>query len=167
MVRIIVVEIGAVEFPFEFKPAACALKSGETIFHGRRSDAEGDRRRCRRQRVADVVLARNVDGHAGEHLAAIENVKLRLCTAAHNAVGIHVRFMTEAERDKRTPQRAQRIHRILIIIVGYDRAGLRHACGKLPEGVLDVVNVLEKVKMIRLDVQYDRRCPHVRHGVQR
>lgn len=66
MVRIIVIQICALELALIVKPAAGTFKTGETVLDGVRTDAEHDGRSRSRERIAHIVDARNVDRHMGK-----------------------------------------------------------------------------------------------------
>ena len=50
----------------------------------------------------------------------------------------------------------QRLHRIGVVAVG--QHAVRGQPGKLPEGFLNVRQIVEIIQMIRLDVQHHRQC---------
>ena len=96
----------------------------------------------------------------GKQISPVINIKLGRRAAVHDVLRIHVRLRAETEGDDLALDPAQRIHGVDIVTVCDHGAGLgRNALGKLAERVLDVLDVLEKVQMIRLDVQNhgDRR----------
>ena len=72
----------------------------------------------------------------------------------HNVLGVHIRLRAQAEGDDLAFDPAQSVHGIGVIAVCDHSAGLgRDALCKQAERVLDVLDILEKVQMIRLDIQ--------------
>lgn len=72
----------------------------------------------------------------------------------HDIFSVHVRLRAQAEGDDLALNPAQGVHGVGIVAVCDHGARLgRNALGKLAERVLDVLDILEKVQMIRLDVQ--------------
>ena len=106
----------------------------------------------RRQGVVRIVLPHDVQMHMAVEFPVSDDVKIPPVRRVILAVDVVV--LHEAKGEIVEP--VQRPPGVGIIAVGDDMPPRRDKLRKAPERCLDIPQVLEKVEMIRLDVQNDR-----------
>ena len=157
MVGVVVVNVGAVVFALELESAQCAVESRKAVGHGGGLDAQADGGGGGGQGVVDVVAPGDMDGDGGKELSPVHDVKGGHGADALHVGGVHVRGICHAVGDYMALQAGHRVHGIFVVPVHHHVAGLRrNVGGEFPEGLLDVLNILEKVQMVGLNIGDDR-----------
>ena len=108
---------------------------------------------CRSQGIEHIVAAVDMERYVGVRLTVDQHVEHRqtvlFVEVGRRAVG----GAFQAEGEDGALQSLNRVHGTLIVGVDDDMPCRRYQLGKLMEGVLDVVEILEEVQMVRLNVQ--------------
>ena len=95
--------------------------------------------------------------HIRKLSAFIINVKVRIGTAVTDIPCVNIRIIVHPEGDHLPADTLQRIHGVCIIgICNNDSAVFRHLGSENPEAALDLFQILEKVKMIRFNIEHNR-----------
>ena len=155
MVGVVVIDICAVVLALELEAAACAVEAGKAVLHRVGAHAEADRGGSRGESVLHIVHAGDVQRHIREQLPLVHDVELGVCTDKLDVLGVDVSVGMQAEGDDLGLDVLYDIHGVGIVMVCDDVAVLRHSRGKLMEGVLHIVQILEEIEMVGLNVQHD------------
>ena len=89
----------------------------------------------------------------GEQLSLVHHVEFRVGSQSSDIPCPHVRAVRKPEGQILPAQGRQSVRHRRVLPVGDDGPLRGDVGGKLPKGVLDILQVLEKVQMVRLDIQ--------------
>ena len=156
MVGIIVIHIGAVVFALELEAAAGAVEACQTVLHRVGPHAQADGGGGGGQGVLHIVQSGHMQGHIGEALPLEHNVKMGVGAQKLNVFRVDIRLPAQTKSHDLAGDALNGGHGAGIVQIGHHIAVLRGAQGKLPEGVLHILQVLEKVQMVGLHVQNHR-----------
>ena len=156
MVGIIVIHIGAVVFALELEAAAGAVEACQAVLHRVGPHAQADGGGSGGQGVLHVVQPGHMEGHIGEQFPLEHNVKVGVGTQKLNILRIDIRLPAQAEGHDLAGDIPDGGHSAGIVQVGHHIAVLRGAQGKLPEGVLHILQVFEEIQMVGLHIQDHR-----------
>ena len=155
VVGIVVIEHRPVVLPFPLKAAARPGKGVEPLLNGGKGHLQLEGGPGGGQGVAHIVDPRDLEGDPAQVLSPVNQVE-----GAHPLLIGEVRcadvppLQTEGEHGLFQP--LQGVHGVGVVPVGNDRPPLRHQLGKPAEGVLHVLQILEKVQVVRVHIQNHR-----------
>ena len=153
VVGIVVIHVCAVIPTLEFQTPACAVEFVQRPLHCLRRNRELPADRARGKRVHCVVPSDDAELQMAIGLAAADNVKAAVVFT--EICSIDVVRLCHAEAHKRKP--LQRVHGVFVVAVCDDQAIGGHQFGKAAERMLHILQILEKVQMVRVNVQHDCR----------
>ena len=154
---VVVVHRSAVIAALVLKPAAGAVEVLQAPGDGLAGDTQHIGRGGGGQRVENVVLAGDVQVHMGVQLAVDHHVEAGAAVEERHIPGIAVRRpVRQGEGEHRMTQPCHGLPGSLVVGVGDDIAPLGHQVGKGMEGMLNVLQVLEKVQMVLAHVEDHR-----------
>ena len=155
VVGVVVIEHCTVVLPFPLKAAARPGKGVEPLLNGGKGHLQLEGGPGGGQGVAHIVDPRDLEGNPAQILSLVNQVE-----GAHPPLIGEVSSMDvpllQAEGEYRLFQPLQGVHGVGVVPVGNDRAPLRHQLGKPAEGVLHVLQILEKVQVVRVHIQNHR-----------
>ena len=152
MVGVIVIDFRAVVGPLMLEPPPGTRKGGESLLHGFSRQAQHVSRRRSRQCVQDVMLAPDMKLHVGVKLPMdchVERRTPRLILIKVNGGAFGPRFQSKGK----SVQAIGNASGPLVVVVDHHAAIRGDEFSKLPERMLDIVQVLEEIQMIGLHVQ--------------
>ena len=153
MVCIIVIDVCAVIRPLELQPPARTVERSERRLHIRAGNAKLPCHRARGQRVHRVVPPEHAEVRMAIKRSAAIDVKL--AEIRREVFAADVVRLREAEAH--VVHAAQRVSGIGVVTVRHDQSARRDKRGKRAERMFHVGQILEKVEMVGVDVENDRR----------
>ena len=136
----------------ELHTAGGAGEGNEALGHGIRLNAQRPCGSNGGQCIHAVVAAQYPQIHVGIEGTLAHDIKAGMTTLEVDRIDVHIRGQTEGNEP--AVNALQRIHGVFIHAIGDDDATIRRGqLRKLPEGVLDVLQILEEVQMIGINIQ--------------
>ena len=151
--RIVVHDDRAPVLALFLKASLRAAVSLEPLAHSLRRNAEQAAGRQGRERIVDIVLARHAKLNARQSLPVLRRRKGRVAAFVKADIRRIIIRRFGSHRHDLALEIPDNFPVIPDSIVNDETAVLRHAPHKAPERMANIVDILEKVEVIRLDVQ--------------
>ena len=155
VVGVVVKDLRPMEAALVLQAAARPPKGVQPLLHRPGGDPQGDGRGGGGQGVFHIVNPRHPQGYMGKGLPPVHHVEGGQAPFPDQTCRVDVpRLQAKGGDGAALP--LQGAHGVGVVPVGNDAPALGHQVGKAPEGVLHILQILEKVQVVRLDVQDDR-----------
>ena len=151
MMGVVVVDVGAVAPSLEFEPPPRAPEAAQTLCGHGSVDAHMPGHGAGAQGVDEVELAVDREGKLTVGLPAADHRTVPPVLGDLFRVDVVARAQAKGE----IGQTPQGVGGVEVVAVGDDHALGGHQLGEIPEGGLDLIEILEEIQMVLLDVVDD------------
>ena len=154
VVGVVIIEHRAVVLPLVLKAAVSPAEGVQSLSDGVHGDVQLKSGSGGSQGIAHVVDAGHPQGQSGKGLALIDQVKGGQPLVPGEVGGVDIPLL-QTEGEHGFVQPLQGVHGVGVVPVGHHAAPLGNQLSKAAEGVLHILQILEKVQVVGVHVKDD------------